>query len=330
MGEIPRTGGRFEVVSPHRPAGDQPAAIAELERRLTRGRAGRRAARRHRHREVGHHGVADRAAAAAHAGDGAEQDARGAAGERAAGDAAEQRRRVLRLVLRLLPARGVHRADRHLHREGLLDQRGRRAAAALRHAQPAVAARRRRGRVGVVHLRPGHAAELPRPVGRADGRRGGGARRPAARAGRRAVRPQRPGVQPRHVPGPRRHRRDHPRLRGARDPHRVLRRRDRGALLPAPAHRRRRAPGRHAADLPGHALRRRAGADGAGGPRHRGRAGRPAGRAGAPGQAARGPAAADAHPVRPGDDPPGRVLLGHRELLAPHRRPRRRAPRRPR
>ena len=29
-----------------------------------------------------------------------------------------------------------------------------------------------------------------------------------------------------------------------------------------------------------------------------------------------------AHPVRPGDDPPGRVLLGHRELLAPHRRPR--------
>ena len=79
-----------------------------------------------------------------------------------------------------------------------------------------------------------------------------------------------------------------------------------------------------AADLPGHALRRRAGADGARGPRHRGRAGRAAGRAGAPGQAAGGPAAADAHPVRPGDDPPGRVLLGHRELLAPHRRPRRR------
>ena len=37
MGEIPRTGGRFEVVSPHQPAGDQPAAIAELERRLTAG-----------------------------------------------------------------------------------------------------------------------------------------------------------------------------------------------------------------------------------------------------------------------------------------------------
>ncbi len=37
VGEIPRTGGRFEVVSEYRPAGDQPAAIAELERRLRTG-----------------------------------------------------------------------------------------------------------------------------------------------------------------------------------------------------------------------------------------------------------------------------------------------------
>ncbi|MEV0110382.1 excinuclease ABC subunit UvrB [Nocardia sp. NPDC050799] len=37
VGEIERTGGRFEVVSPHRPAGDQPAAIEELERRITAG-----------------------------------------------------------------------------------------------------------------------------------------------------------------------------------------------------------------------------------------------------------------------------------------------------
>ena len=63
-------------------------AIAELERRITGGRAGRGAARRHRHRQVGHHGLADREAAAAHAGDGAEQDPRRAAGERAAGDVA--------------------------------------------------------------------------------------------------------------------------------------------------------------------------------------------------------------------------------------------------
>jgi excinuclease ABC subunit B len=37
VGEIPRKDGRFEVVSPYKPAGDQPAAIDELERRLKAG-----------------------------------------------------------------------------------------------------------------------------------------------------------------------------------------------------------------------------------------------------------------------------------------------------
>jgi excinuclease ABC subunit B len=37
VGEIPRTGGRFEVISEFRPAGDQPAAIEELEKRLRAG-----------------------------------------------------------------------------------------------------------------------------------------------------------------------------------------------------------------------------------------------------------------------------------------------------
>ncbi|WP_312858188.1 excinuclease ABC subunit UvrB [Pseudonocardia pini] len=37
VGDIERTGGRFEVVSEYRPAGDQPQAIDELEKRLTRG-----------------------------------------------------------------------------------------------------------------------------------------------------------------------------------------------------------------------------------------------------------------------------------------------------
>ncbi|RDI49680.1 excinuclease ABC subunit UvrB [Nocardia mexicana] len=37
IGAIERADGRFEVVSEHRPAGDQPTAIAELERRLTAG-----------------------------------------------------------------------------------------------------------------------------------------------------------------------------------------------------------------------------------------------------------------------------------------------------
>ncbi|MFD4407321.1 excinuclease ABC subunit UvrB [Nocardia sp. NPDC058499] len=37
VGEIERTGGQFQVVSPYQPAGDQPAAIEELERRITAG-----------------------------------------------------------------------------------------------------------------------------------------------------------------------------------------------------------------------------------------------------------------------------------------------------
>jgi excinuclease ABC subunit B len=37
IGEIPRKSGRFEVHSPHQPAGDQPAAIEELERRIRGG-----------------------------------------------------------------------------------------------------------------------------------------------------------------------------------------------------------------------------------------------------------------------------------------------------
>ena len=37
IGEIPRKSGRFEVQSPHQPAGDQPAAIEELERRIRDG-----------------------------------------------------------------------------------------------------------------------------------------------------------------------------------------------------------------------------------------------------------------------------------------------------
>ena len=105
--------------------------------------------------------------------------------------------------------------------------------------------------------------------------------RAAAQAGRHAVRPQRPGLHPRHVPGPRRHHRGHPGLRGAGRPDRDVRRRDRAADDAAPADRRGDQRGRRAVHLPGHALRRRAGADGAGDRRHRGRARRAARRAGA-------------------------------------------------
>ena len=105
------------------------------------------------------------------------------------------------------------------------------------------------------------------------------------------------------------------------DPHRVLRRRDRADLHAAPGHRRDRARGEGDVRLPGHALRRRTGADGARDPRHRARARRPARGVREAGQAARGAAAAHAHHLRRRDDAPGGVVLRHRELLAAHRRP---------
>jgi excinuclease ABC subunit B len=37
VGEIERSEATFEVVSDHSPAGDQPAAIKELEQRLSKG-----------------------------------------------------------------------------------------------------------------------------------------------------------------------------------------------------------------------------------------------------------------------------------------------------
>ena len=122
-----------------------------------------------------------------------------------------------------------------------------------------------------------------------------------------------------------RHPRGLPGLRGAGDPDRVLRRRDRAADDAAPADRRGGHRGHRAAHLPGHPLRRRPGADGAGDHRHRARARGPARHLREAGQAARGAAAADAHDVRRRDDAPGRLLLGHRELLDAHRRPRRAA-----
>ena len=58
---------------------------------------------------------------------------------------------------------------------------------------------------------------------RLQGRRHDRARPAAAPVGRQPVRAQRPGVHPRHVPGARRHGRDLPGVRGARGPHRDVR-----------------------------------------------------------------------------------------------------------
>ena len=151
--------------------------------------------------------------------------------------------------------------------------------------------------------------------------------RAAAQAGRDAVHAQRPRVQPGHVPGARRHDRGDPCLRGARGPGRDVRRRDRAPDDPAPAHRRGadRAttscyifPASHYVAGPERMERAIAGIEAELADRlaELERAG----------QAAGGAAAAHADHLRHRDDAPGRHLRRHRELLAPHRRPRGRQP----
>ena len=156
---------------------------------------------------------------------------------------------------------------------------------------------------------------------------GGGAIRPRRahpQVHRDAVQPQRRRLLARQLPRARRHDRDHPGLRGAtRSASRCSATRSRRSTSLHPLTGEVVAEARRRADLPGLALRRRAPSAMQRGDRHdRGRARRAAQGARVAGQAARGAAPAHAHHVRPRDDAADRVLLGHRELLAAHRRPR--------
>ena len=175
------------------------------------------AARRHRLRQDLHDGEGDRGDAAAGAGARPQQDAGGAALRRVQVVLPRQRGRIFRQLLRLLPARSLRAAHRHLYREGILDQRADRPHAPLGDALAARARRRHHRGLGVVHLRHrlgrdlfGHdlhdqAGRPHRPAG-ADRRPGGAA---VQALGRRLL--------PRRVPGARRRDRDFPRpLRGPR------------------------------------------------------------------------------------------------------------------
>ena len=97
-----------------------------------------------------------------------QQDPRGPALRRAQELLPAQRGRVLHLVLRLLPARSVRPDDRHVHREGRVDQRGHRAPAAARHVEPDGARGRRHRRHGERDLRPGRSGRVSRADGHAD------------------------------------------------------------------------------------------------------------------------------------------------------------------
>ena len=296
-------------------AGDRPAG---------RGRRPRRPvpdpARHHRVGQVGHDRLGGRADAEADAGPRPQQGARRPAGQRVPPVLPRQPGGVLRQLLRLLPARGLHGLDRHVHREGVDDQRRDRPAPPLGDGGAAHPARRDHRRLGVGDLRPGLARAVRGPAPQAGP---GGAAPPRLRRatpGRHPVRAQRGEPHPWPVPGEGGHPGGLPFIRGDGVPGRVLRRRGRAHPADEPGDRRGHRRAVRAVGAPGHPLRHRAGADAEGDRRHRSRAGRAAGGARAARQAARGPAAPDADQLRPRDDARDRDLCRDRELLAPPRR----------
>jgi excinuclease ABC subunit B len=116
----------------YKPAGDQPTAIADLVEAPTRTSATRCcSASPARARPSPWPG--DPGDPAPGADPGAQQDAGRPALRRVQELLPGQRGRVFRLLLRLLPARGLRAAHRHLHREGKLDQRADRPDAPLGH-----------------------------------------------------------------------------------------------------------------------------------------------------------------------------------------------------
>ena len=153
---------KFELDAAYHPTADQPAAIASLAEGIEAGERVRDAARRDRHRQDDDDGGDDRGRPEAGARDRPQQDARRPAVQRVPDLLPAQRGRVLRLLLRLLPARGLRPEQGPLHREGLGDQPGDRPAAPLGDRGAVRAARRGDRGQRVLHLRPGLARGLRR------------------------------------------------------------------------------------------------------------------------------------------------------------------------
>ena len=315
--------GSFKLVSGYKPEGDQPAAIESIVANLNDnvphqvllGVTG--SGKTFTMANV----IAQREPADAR--DGAEQDARRAALQRVQEPVPGKRGPLLRLVLRLLPARGVRSFDRHVYRERREHQRRDRQAAPFRDQGAARAQRRADRGVGLVHLRPRRARGVLRDAGVP--RRGADHRsRPdAAQAGRYPVSAQRLRFSSRDVSGARRHRRDFPGVRrAARGAGRVFRRRGRGDLRDRPAARQGHPQAAERRDLSGVALRDDLRSDGNRGAQYPHRAeGAPrvfSHRESAAGSAA--PRAA--HDVRPRAAGRDGLLPRNRKLLAPSDRTR--------
>ena len=168
-----------------------------------------------------------------------QQDARGAALQRVPRVLPRQRGRVLRLLLRLLPARGLRPAPGPLHREGLLDQRRDRPPAPRGHGVAVRARGRDHRRVGLLHLRDRLARALQGEDAAASSRASGStATRRCASSSRCSTRATTPNL----ARGNFRVRGEvlevHPVLRRERLPGPAVRRRDRADPALRPAHRR--------------------------------------------------------------------------------------------
>ncbi len=220
----------YELHQPFEPAGDQPEAIDKLVEGLDRRTVVPDAARCHRIGQDVHDGQRHRAHRPPGDRDRAEQDARRAALLRIPRVLPAQRGRVLRLVLRLLPAGSVRPVARSLHREGFVDQRAHRADAAVGdQGDPRAAGLRDRGH-GIGDLRHRRSVRVPQhdPAPEA-GRQAVAARRDQA-PDRDAIHAQRRRLQARRVPRARRRARH---LSGGerreRDPRLAVRRRGRDA-----------------------------------------------------------------------------------------------------
>ena len=218
----------LQLVANFAPAGDQPQAIAQLVDGLTSGLAKQTLLGVTGSRQDVHDGLRHQHRAAADADPRAQQDARGAALRRDARVLSAQRRRVLRFVLRLLPARGLRALERHVHREGRVDQQPHRADAAVGDESGARAPRRRHRRDGVGDLRPRRSRGVPRHGAAPRARLAAEPARPAAPLDGAPIRAQPARSRARHVSRARRRHRHLSRgVREGRRARRAVRRRDR-------------------------------------------------------------------------------------------------------
>ena len=315
----------FRVVAPYEPSGDQPQAIDKLATWRGRGPALPDASGRDRIRQDVHHGEDHRGRAEAHAGHGAEQDARGAAGKRAQGVLSGQRRGVLRLATTTTtsPRPTSRRRTRSSRRTPPSTRRWRSCAMRppRRCCRGATASWWRRCRCIY-------------GIGSPDGLRRHGRVRGQAEASmdrddvihelhRHPVRPQRlrAASAARSACAATRSTCSRP-TRTTRSAS------SSGATRLSPSPRSTHVTGEVMNEFealpiwPGVALRGHAPEDGPRACHHPRRAARAPAAVQGGGQAAGGAAPGDAHELRPGDAGDDGLLLGHRELLAPHRRTR--------